>query len=302
MKRKKRRGQRRRKSENLTGYLFLLPSLIGFFGFILLPMLASLALSFTKGSFNAGLAGLEWKGFANYAALFHDIKFLTAMKNTFLYTLYTVPAAIILGFIVAVLIHDYTYGKTLLKVAIFIPYIASLVAVSVVWKVILNPVQGPVNQFLGAMGVQNLPGWFGSGKWALIGVAIETVWIQIGYNVILYMAGFTNIDMELYDAAAIDGCNGLKRIRYITVPGVASTTFFLVIMALINSFKVFDQISVLTQGGPGDSTLVLAYYIYQKAFNFYDMGYASAMAWVMFAVILVITLIQWRLGNSGEAD
>ncbi len=302
MSKTQKRNLSRKKSETLSGYLFLLPSLIGFFGFVLLPMLASLVISFTKGSFNMGLAGLEWRGFANYIALTKDYKFITAMVNTLKYTLYTVPVALILGFIIAVIIHDYTYGKTFLKVAIFVPYIASLVAVSVVWKVILNPSQGPVNQLLSALGVTNLPGWFGSSKWALIGVASETVWIQIGYNVVLFMAGFTNIDKTLYDAASIDGCNALQRIRYITIPGVASTTFFLTIMGMINSFKVFDQVSVLTQGGPGDSTLVLAYYIYQKAFTFYDMGYASAMAWIMFIIILIITLIQWKFGNSGEAD
>lgn len=287
-------------ADNLAGFLFLLPSLAGFLCFVFTPMIFSLFLSFTKWSFISGLSGLEWKGLQNYASLFHDIKFMASLKNTFLYTIYTVPVSLLLGFTVAVIIHDFTYGKTFLKIAIFLPYISSLVAISVVWKVILNPSAGPVNQFLSALGVENLPGWFGSGKWALIGIAIETVWIQIGYNVVLYMAGFTSIDGQLYDAAAIDGCNSWQKIRYITVPGVAPTTFFLVIMALINSFKVFDQVSVITQGGPGDSTMVLAYYIYQKAFTYYDMGYASAMAWILFAIILVITMIQWRFGNSGE--
>lgn len=116
------------------------------------------------------------------------------------------------------------------------------------------------------------------------------------------MAGFTEINKDLYDAAAIDGCSAWQRIRYITIPGVAPTTFFLTIMAMISCFKVFDQVSVITQGGPGDSTMVLAYYIYQKAFTYYDMGYASAMSWVLFAIILVITLIQWKFGNQGNTD
>lgn len=292
----------RKGHENLAGYLFLLPSLTGFLGFIFLPMLFSLFLSFTKWSFISGFAGMEWKGLANFTALFQDIKFIASLKNTFLYTLYTVPVSLLLGFAAAIIIHDFTYGKTLLKISIFLPYISSLVAISVVWKVILHPASGPVNQFLSALGVTNLPGWFGSSKWALLGIAIETVWIQIGYNVVLYMAGFTGISGELYDAAAIDGCNAWQKIRYITIPGVAPTTFFLTIMAMISSFKVFDQVSVITQGGPGDSTMVLAYYIYQKAFTYYDMGYASAMAWVLFSIILVITLIQWKFGNKKDAD
>ncbi len=292
----------RKGADNLAGYLFLLPSLAGFLGFIFLPMVFSLCLSFTKWSFISGLSGMEWKGLGNFAALFQDIKFVASLKNTFLYTIYTVPVALVLGFAVAVIIHDFTYGKTILKISIFLPYISSLVAISVVWKVILHPASGPVNQLLYRLGVENLPGWFGSSKWALPGIAIETIWIQIGYNVVLYMAGFTGINRELYDAASIDGCNAWQRIRYITIPGVAPTTFFLTIMALISSFKVFDQVSVITQGGPGDSTMVLAYYIYQKAFTYYDMGYASAMAWVLFAIILVITLIQWKFGNDDNAD
>lgn len=292
----------RKGAENLAGYLFLLPSLAGFLGFIFLPMVFSLFLSFTKWSFISGFSGMEWKGLANFAALFKDIKFIASLKNTFLYTLYTVPVALILGFSVAVIIHDFVYGKTFLKISIFLPYISSLVAISVVWKVILHPSSGPVNQLLYHLGVQNLPGWFGSSKWALPGIAIETIWIQIGYNVVLYMAGFTGINKDLYDAAAIDGCSAWQRIRYITIPGVAPTTFFLTIMAMISSFKVFDQVSVITQGGPGDSTMVLAYYIYQKAFTYYDMGYASAMSWILFAIILVITLIQWKFGNQGNTD
>ena len=289
-----------RMKNNLAGYLFLTPSLLGFLGFILLPMIASLLLSFTEWSFISGFSGIKWKGFDNFIFLLKDVKFVNAMKNTALYTLYTVPVAIILGFITAVLIHDFAYGKTFLKIAYFLPYISSLVAISVVWKVILNPASGPVNQILYALGVKNLPGWFGSSKWALLGIAIETIWIQIGYNVVLFMAGFTGINSDLYDAASIDGCGSLRKVFYVTIPGVAPTTFFLVIMALINSFKVFDQVSVITQGGPGDSTIVMAFYIYQKAFLYYDMGYASAMAWIMFVIIMIITLIQWKFGNDGE--
>lgn len=293
---------RRKRSENIAGYLFLLPSLIGFFGFILFPIVASLLLSFTKWSYALGISGVQWRGLSNFISLTHDYQFIAAVKNTLWYTLYTVPVAIVLGFIVSVLIHDFAYGKTLLKIVIFLPYVSSLVAVSIVWKMILNPTQGPINQFLLSIGVKNVPGWLGSSKWALIAIALVTVWVQIGYNVILYMAAFTNIDNGLYDAAKIDGCNAFQRVRYITLPGVRSTTFFLTITALINSFKVFDQVSVMTQGGPGDSTLVLAYYIYQKAFTYYDMGYACAVALVMFLMVLAITAVQWKFGGKLEEE
>lgn len=290
----------RLRKENLAGFLFLTPSLIGFIGFILFPMVFSLFLSFTKWSFISGFKDIHIIGFQNFTMLFKDYKFIAALKNTVYYIILTVPISIIFGFLIAVLIHDFVYGKTAMKIAIFLPYISSLVAISIVWKVILHPTMGPVNQILMALGVADPPKWFGDTHWALIGIAIETIWLQLGYNVILFMAGFTGINTDLYEAAKIDGCGSLRKVFYVTIPSVAPTTFFLTIMALINSFKVFDQVSVITQGGPGDSTIVMAYYIYQEAFQFYDMGYASALSWIMFAIIMAITLIQWKFGDKSN--
>ena len=290
--------KRRKRNENLSGFFFLVPSLTGFVGFILFPMIFSMFLSFTKWSFISGFKDINVVGLQNFMLLFKDYKFLSALKNTASYVALTVPVSIILGFIIAVIIHDFVYGKAAMKIAIFLPYISSLVAISIVWKVILHPTMGPVNQMLMSLGVANPPKWFGDTHWALVGIAIETIWIQFGYNVILFMAGFTGINSELYEAAKIDGCGSLRKVFYVTIPSVAPTTFFLTIMALINSFKVFDQVSVITQGGPGDSTVVMAYYIYQEAFQYYDMGYASALSWVMFAIIMAITLVQWKFGDK----
>jgi multiple sugar transport system permease protein len=224
-----------------------------------------------------------------------DVKFKIAMMNTLKYTVITVPCALVFGFLIAVLIHDYAYTKNVMKIGVFLPYISSLVAITVVWKVLLNPTRGPVNMMLMALGVQNPPGWFASSQWAIVGVALETIWLTIGYNVVLYMAGFTSINTDLYDAASIDGCGGIRKVLHVTIPGAAPTTFFLTIMSLIGSFKVFDQVSIIQAGSPSaDSSLVIAYDIYLQAFQYYKMGYASAMSWVMFAIILVITLIQWR--------
>jgi multiple sugar transport system permease protein len=181
------------------------------------------------------------------------------------------------------------------------PYISSLVAVSVVWRVLLYPSFGPVNEFLRSIGISDPPKWFGDPRWALSAIAIESVWIQLGYNVVVFLAGLTAINQDLYDAAAIDGAGAMRRLIHVTIPGVEATTFFLSIMGVIGSFKVFDQISVITQGGPGNSTLVLAYYVYQNAFQFYSMGYASAVAWMLFLAIFAITAVQWRFGNREAA-
>lgn len=286
------------KGESLKGYAFLFPSLLGFLVFILFPVLFSLILSFSNWSFISGFGSIEFVGVKNFRLLLKDYQFIAAFKNTLYYTFATVPITIILGFIIAVLINRYTVGKTILKIAIFLPYISSIVAISIVWKVLLHPSLGPVNDVLMAIGINNPPKWFGDPKWALTAIAIQTIWLHLGYNVIIFLAGLTAVNEELYDAASIDGAGGFRRVWHIALPGVKATTFFLTIMGMINSFKVFDQISVITQGGPGNSTMVLAYYIYLNAFQFYNMGYASAIAWIMFVLIFVVTIIQWKYGSK----
>jgi multiple sugar transport system permease protein len=284
--------------ENIAGYGFLLPSLLGFICFVFIPLFFSLFLSFSEWSMTSGLKGIKIVGLDNFKMLPMDIKFRIAMVNTIKYTALTVPASIILGFIVAILIHDYVFGKSFLKIMVFLPYISSLVAITVVWMVLLNPTRGPINQFLINLGIKNPPGWFASSKWAIVGVSLETVWLTIGYNVVLYMAGLTGINTDLYDAASIDGCGGFRRVIHITIPGVAPTTFFLAVMSLINAFKVFDQVSVLYRSS--DALLVIAYQIYLQAFNYYRMGYASAMAWVLFVIVMIVTVMQWKFDKSSS--
>jgi multiple sugar transport system permease protein len=292
---------RTRRHENLAGYLFVLPSFTGFMVFVLFPVLFSFFLSFSKWSLISGLDQIKLVGLRNFVLLMRDYQFIAAVKNTLFYTVATVPATVVLGFLLAVLLNKYVYGRDALKIAVFMPYISSLVAVSVVWRVLLYPSFGPVNEFLRSIGISDPPKWFGDPRWALSAIAIESVWIQLGYNVVVFLAGLTAINQDLYDAAAIDGAGAMRRLIHVTIPGVEATTFFLSIMGVIGSFKVFDQISVITQGGPGNSTLVLAYYVYQNAFQFYSMGYASAVAWMLFLAIFAITAVQWRFGNREAA-
>ena len=199
-----------------------------------------------------------------------------------------------MALICAVIIHRYSRFKKLIVVWVFIPYIASIVASAVIWRVILHPSYGPVTQFLLALGVREPPKWFADIHWALPSVIAFSIWQQLGYMIVVYLAGIKGVPVELYESASIDGASELRKFFRITVPMVSPTTFFLVIMGIIGSFKAFDQISILTQGGPGTATTVIAYYIYRTAFEFYNMGFASSAAWIMFIMIFIVTLIQWR--------
>ncbi len=279
--------------ENVSGYLFLLPSLLGFAIFFLFPVLFSLFLSLSKWNLSAGFSDLKFVGIENFKTILSDVWFTDSMKNSLIFTAATVIVGVSISLVLAVILNKMVYFKNPLRVMFFLPYISSAVAVAIVWSIVLQPTYGPVNQFLRSLGIQNLPKWLADVHWALPALIGMYIWQNLGYNVVVYMAGLTAINSDLYEAAVIDGAGALAKFFKITVPMVSPTTFFLVIMGIINSFKVFDQVQVLTQGGPGTSTTVLALYIYREAFQFYDMGLASAAAWAMFVIIFIVTIIQW---------
>lgn len=283
-----------RTKETLAGILFILPGFIGFIAFILIPVIMSLGLSFTEWNFLKGWGGIHFNGLQNYMKLFSDPWFTRSLANNLLYTGVTVPVLLILGMITAEIINRHCYMGNLIRVLIFIPYIASIVAVCTVWQVMLQPSYGPVNQFLMSIGIENPPRWLVDQKWAIWAIILINIWTQLGYYVAVYMSGLRNIPSDLYEAAQIDGAAGTQLFWYITVPMVKPTTFFLMIMGIISSFKVFDVVSVLTQGGPGNSTSVMAYYIYKTAFQDFKMGYACALAWALFVIIFIVTLFQWK--------
>lgn len=288
--------QKRRleRKETMTGILFILPGFIGFVVFLLVPVIMSLGISFTEWNFLKGWGGIKFIGFENYLGLLKDQWFTASLKNNIVFTAVTVPALLVLGLIIAEVINRHCYGGYAIRAMIFIPYISSVVAVCTVWQVMLQPSYGPINEFLKAIGIANPPKWLVDEKWALWAIIIINIWTQLGYYVTVFMAGLKNVSGDLYEAAQIDGASGIKQFFYITVPMVRPTTFFLTIMGIIGSFKVFDLISVLTQGGPGNSTSVMAYYIYETAFDNFKMGYACALAWALFILIFIVTLIQWK--------
>lgn len=280
--------------ENLAGYLFVLPNLAGYLLFILLPILFSLYLVFVDWEYLKGFAGIQWVGLDNFKELGHDPKFIKSLVNNIIFTLVSVPLAIILGLLLAVILNKYVFYKNLLRTLIFLPYVSSLVAVSVIWSIMYNAQTGPINEFLRAIGINNPPGWLSSPQTALYAIILMSVWVTVGYSMVIYLAGIQGISKDLYEAAQIDGASRMRQFFRITVPMLKPTTFLVSITLMIWSFQVFGPIAVMTQGGPIDSTMVLSYHIYLLAFRFYEMGYAATVSWVLFAIIFLVTIIQWQ--------
>lgn len=281
-------------SDNLAGYLFIAPLFGGFLVFILFPVLCSLVLSFTKWNLLSGFGGIRWIGWENFIRVFGDQVFQKSLGNTLLFALGTISLQVSLGLVIAVILTRGIYGSPLLKLMIFTPYISSIVASAIVWSVFLHPTHGPVNQFLTALGVADPPRWFAGPRTALPTVILFSTWQALGYFAVVYIAGLKTIPRAIYEAARIDGAGELQQFFRITIPLVSPTTFFLVVTGILGCFRVFDQISVTTGGGPGNATMVLVMYIYKNAFEFYKMGYASAAAWLLFLLVFLVTFLQWR--------
>ncbi|MDF2921393.1 MAG: sugar transporter permease [Paenibacillaceae bacterium] len=281
-----------RRQETISGILFVSPMMIGLIVLTLLPILATFVLSLADWNFVQGFKGIKWIGFDNFTRLFSEETFRISFKNNIIFLL-TVPIYLVISMILAILINKHVYLKSYFKVAFFMPYISSVVAVAIVWQVLFHPSSGPVNQLLMSLGIDNPPKWIADPSFALGSVMMISVWISIGFNMIVYMAGLQSIPKDLYEAAEIDGANAWVQLRRITVPMLSPTTFFLLITGIISSFKVFDLIAVLTAGGPMRSTSMLVWYLYDEAFVSLRVGYASSVAVVLFACVLAITALQW---------
>lgn len=286
--------QKRVIRSNLTGYAFILPNLIGYSIFVFLPVCFSFVLSVMK--WDGSKAPMEFVGIDNFVQIFADDIFKKAFFNTIEYAAMTVLPTLVLALLLAVLLNSKIKGIAFFRTSFFFPYIASIVAVGAVWNMLFQPDFGPINEFLKFIGIANPPRWVVDVKWAMVAISIVSVWKYMGYYMIVYLAALQGISSSLYEAAGIDGANGWQKLRYITVPMLTPTTFFVLIMLTIQCFKVFDMVYVMTGGGPGNATKTLVNYIYEKAFTSWQLGPASAGAIVLFAVVLVITLIQF----SGE--
>ena len=278
--------------ETLTGYLFVAPMLIGVSVLTIVPILMSFMLSFTEWNFLLGFKQIRFVGMDNFKRLLADETFWHSFQNNLIF-IFVVPVTLAVSLALAVIINRYVYFKDFFKIVYFMPYISSVVAVAIVWQVLFHPSYGPVNSFLMSIGMENPPKWIADVHYALPSVMMIMVWINIGYNLIIYIAGLQSIPQELYEAADIDGAKPWQKFRFITLPLLSPSTFFLLITGIIGTFKVFDLIQVLTKGGPAGSTSVVVYYLYETAFVNLKMSYASTMALFLFFAILIITALQW---------
>mgnify|MGYP000201808642 FL=1 len=284
--------QKRTLKRNLIGYSFVLPNFIGYFIFVFLPVIFTFVLCVMK--WDGSDAPMKFVGIQNFVKLFHDSGFIISLKNTLVYAVWTVPLTMVAALLIAVLLNSKIKGIILFRTAFFFPYVASLVAVGAVWNMLFQPEFGPINEFLKFIGIQNPPRWCASTDWAMTVIVIVSVWKYMGYYMVVYLAALQGISKDLYEAASIDGATGFNKFRYITIPMLTPTTFFVVIMLTIQCFKVFDLIYVMTGGGPGRATNVIVNHIYNAAFVDFKFGYASAGAVVLFLIVLVITMIQFK--------
>lgn len=276
--------------QSMLGYLFIGPNMLGVLLFFVIPALYSFYLMFTDYKFMN--PEVSFVGLDNMKRLFQDELFYLSLKNTVIFLL-SVPVSIGLAFLVAVVLNGAVYMKKLLRALYFMPYITSGVAIAFVWMLLFQPQQGPINGFLRAIGFSNPPGWLSTTETSMLAIDIIWIWFMLGYNMIIYLAALQEISSELLEAARIDGAKRWQIIRSIVWPLVSPTTFLLLITGLIMTIKTFGIIQAITQGGPGNSTTILSLFVYQNAFRYYDMGYAATISWALFALILIITMIQW---------
>ncbi|RXG65816.1 sugar ABC transporter permease [Candidatus Atribacteria bacterium 1244-E10-H5-B2] len=274
--------------------MFLSPNLLGFLVFILWPIIASFGLSFTSWDL---LTPIKWIGLENYKTLISDQVFWKVLWNTIYFTVGTVPFGIILSLFLAIALNQKIKGIKIFRAVYFLPVISSTVAVAIVWQWLYNPEFGLLNYLLNLVGIDG-PSWLASITWAMPAVIITSIWRGIGFNMLLFLAGLQGIPETYYEAAKIDGANWWVLFKNITIPLLSPTTFFVVIISIINSFQVFDQIYVMTGGGPARSTSVLVHYLYQNAFQYFKMGYASAIGYVLFFLVFTVTLIQLKRAEN----
>jgi len=283
-----------RRAEGQWALFFLAPNLLGFLVFTAFPVLASLALSLTRWDL---ITPPVFVGVGNYALLLRDPLFWKVLFNTVYYTAGTVPLGIAVSLAFAVALNEPIRGRLGLRAVYFMPVVSSTVAVAMVWRWIYSPDFGLLNYLLSYLHLPVTP-WLASTTWAMPAIIVMSIWKDMGYGIVIFLAGLQGIPQHLYDAAAVDGASRWQQFWGITLPLLSPTTFFVSVVYAINSFQVFGQIYMMTQGGPAHATSTMVYYIFQNAFQFFKMGYASALAWILFAVVFLFTLVQVRYQST----
>lgn len=291
-------GKKRGKLEQQNAaYLLIAPSYLIYTFFILIPVIWTIAMSFT----DYDLSKANFVGISNYIQLTKDPIFVKSVGNTLFYCVLAIVPAMVLGLALAMFLNQKLKGKGFLRTLFYLPNIFSMVAVSMAWLYLYDTTSGILNKVLKDIGMQAVP-WISSAAMAMISIAIMSIWSTTGYNMILFLSGLQGIPDYLYEAASIDGATSWEKFIHVTIPMLKPTTFFVFVMACINSFQVFGQVLIVTNGGPMNSTTTIAHQIYRNGFEYYKMGYASAQAVVLMVIIFAITLINMRFGGGDEND
>jgi multiple sugar transport system permease protein len=286
---------RRRQLRNfVTGISFLGPNIVGFLTFTLIPVFASFMLAFCQWDI---LQPAKFVGMANFISLMQDTLFWKYFLNTLFFML-GIPFGMAASLGLALLIAKPLRGVTIFRTVYFLPVVSSMVAVALLWRWIYNPDFGLLNSFLRIFGFTDLPQWLSSTFWSKPAIMIMGIWNGAGYNMLLYLAALQGIPRTYYEAAEIDGASRWQQFSNITWPLLGPTNFFIVIMGVIGGFQTFGSIYVMTQGGPAGSTTTIVYYIYNNAFQWFKMGYASSIAWFLFLIMFIVTLLQWRYAGE----
>lgn len=280
--------------ESTAGFCFLTPNLLGILAFSLLPIVAGIVLTFTKWNL---ASSPQFIGLENYQAVFKDKLLWKYLWNTFYYALGTIPITIVISFFLAYLLNRKIRGVVFFRTLYFLPSITLIVAIAIVWSWLYNADFGLFNYILSRFGI-NGPNWLQSNAWAMPAIIIMGIWKGTGYSMLIFLAGLQGIPEEYYEAAEIDGAGWWKQIFHITIPLISPTTFFVLVTTTIGAVQGFDQFYVMTRGGPAGATTTLVYYIFQNAFEWFKMGYASTAALILFIIILIITLIQWHFAKT----
>ena len=281
--------------DRAAAYGMLAPFLLFFVLFVLYPLLKNLYYSFTN--YNLGNK-TKWIGLSNYRELFTDYWFLESLRNTAVYALFSVIFLTVLGLFISVLLNQRLRLVKIARTAMIIPYATSMVAVSMIWLYLLDPTTGYVSKLLVALGVGSPPLWLDDPSLALPSLIGINIWKNLGYCMIIYLAGLQGIPPELYEAATVDGAGFLQKHWKITLPQIAPVTFFVFVNNCIEAFKTFEQVQIMTQGGPVTATTTVVYQIYVRAFNDFRMGYAAAMSVVLFVIIFAVTMLNFRMFRS----
>lgn len=279
-----------RKQQTVNGWIFLAVPILLFLAFLLLPVAMATVLSLTNYSV---IGELEWVGLDNYTRMLGDPIFWIALRNTAFYTALYVPAGLVVALGTALLLNRSTRVARVFRSLFYIPVVSSTVATAAIWFWLLNPQYGLLNAALGWFGIDG-PAWLYDSQWAMIAIVMMSVWAGFGANMVIYLASLQGVPPELVEAARLDGAGAWRVFRHVTLPSISRTTFLIVTLLLIGAFQVFDQAYVLTKGGPGNSTLTLVYYVYDRGFGRLEMGYASAMSFVLFLIILVFSIANAR--------